>query len=77
MTSNNKQTAVEWFIEELFKKIDYIQVPQKLIDQAKEMEEEQHKETFKQSRQAKIFEKDMPPVWESFEQYYNETYGGK
>jgi hypothetical protein len=72
-----KQTAVEWFIEELFKKIDYTQVPQKLIDQAKEMEEEQHKETFKQSRQAKIFEKDMPPVWESFEQYYNETYGGK
>jgi hypothetical protein len=73
----NKQTAVEWLIEELFKKIDYTQVPQKLIDQAKEMEEEQHKETFKQSRQAKIFEKDMPPVWESFEQYYNETYGGK
>jgi hypothetical protein len=77
MEPNKKQTAVEWFIEELFKKIDYTQVPQKLIDQAKEMEEEQHKETFKQSRQAKIFEKDMPPVWESFEQYYNETYGGK
>jgi hypothetical protein len=76
MEPNKKQTAVEWFIEELFKKIDYTQVPQKLIDQAKEMEEGQHKETFKQSRQAKIFEKDMPPVWESFEQYYNETYKG-
>jgi maltose-binding protein MalE len=76
MEPNKKQTAVEWLIEELFKKIDYTQVPQKLINQAKEMEEEQHKETFKQSRQAKIFEKDMPPVWESFEQYYNETYKG-
>ena len=29
------------------------------------------KEAFKQSRQAKIFEKDMPPVWESFEDYIN------
>jgi hypothetical protein len=29
------------------------------------------KETFRQSRQAKIFEKGMPPVWESFEDYIN------
>jgi hypothetical protein len=47
----------------------------KMFEQAKQMEEEQHKETFKQSRQAYIFEKDMPPIWETFEQYYNETYG--
>ncbi len=39
-----------------------------------EMENKQHKETFKQSRLAKIFEKDFPPVWESWEQYYNETF---
>lgn len=39
-----------------------------------EMEKEQHQETFKQSRSAKIFEKDMPPVWESFEQYYKQTF---
>jgi hypothetical protein len=66
-----KQTAVEWLILEkaLVGYIDY-----EMFEQALEMEEGQHKETFKQSRQAKIFEKDMPPVWESFEQYYNETY---
>jgi HEPN domain-containing protein len=41
-----KQTAVEWFIKELFKKIDYIQVDPKLIEQAKEMEKEQMKEMY-------------------------------
>ena len=72
-----QQTAVEW----LQSKVLYI-VPSsqkddllKLFEQAKQMEKEQHQETFKQSRQAKIFEDGMPPVFESFEQYYNETYG--
>ena len=37
----SKQTAVEWFIEELFKKIDYIQVDPRIINQAKAMEREQ------------------------------------
>lgn len=66
-----KQTAVE-FLESQYefhgelKKTDF--------EQAKEMEEEQHQETFKQSRLAKIFEKDFPPVWESWEQYYNKTF---
>ena len=39
-----KQTALEYFIEELFKQIDYIQVDLKLIEQAKAMEKEQIKE---------------------------------
>ena len=39
-----KQTALEYFIEELFKQIDYIQVDPKLIEQAKAMEKEQIKE---------------------------------
>lgn len=39
-----------------------------------EVENKQHQEIFKQSRLVKIFEKDMPPVWESWEQYYNETF---
>ena len=82
----NKQTSVEWYsnklVEILGDMCNEFTQEQTLanhyaLKQAKEMEEEQHKETFKQSRQAKIFEKDMPPVWESFEQYYNETYGGK
>lgn len=72
-----QQTAVEWIAEKMEKLIPpgnqiaiYI-----MLEQAKQMEKEQHQETFKQSRQAKIFEDGMPPVWESFEQYYNETYG--
>ena len=66
-----KQTAVEWLMLEKAL-VGYID--DEMVQQALEMEEGQHKETFKQSRQAKIFEKDMPPVWESFEEYYNETY---
>jgi len=66
------QTALQW-LHEIAKQRE----PDKFDwQQAKQMEKEQHQETFKQSRQAKIFEKDMPPVWESWEQYYNETYKG-
>jgi hypothetical protein len=76
--SNTKQTAVDFLIEYfdaiLGVYIPNEKIPQNIIQQAKEIEEQQHKETFKQSRQAKIFEKDMPPVWESFEQYYKKTY---
>ncbi len=68
------QTAVEWLLQEYSIKgiltvIDFAQ--------AKQIEKIHHEETFKQSRQAKIFEEGMPPVWENFEQYYNETYGKK
>ena len=76
-----KQTAVEFLIEQLkgyeYDGNDFIFtgiISSELIDQAKQMEKEQHQETFKQSRQAKIFEEGMPPVWESFEQYYDETF---
>ena len=34
--------------------------------------EEDLKEAFKQSRQAKIFEKDMPPVYENFEEWFEQ-----
>jgi hypothetical protein len=69
------QTAVEWLEQEFIALQNYGINELGLFSKAKAMEIEQHKETFKQSRQAKIFEKDMPPVWESFEHYYNETYG--
>ena len=44
------------------------------IEKAKEMEKEQHQETFKQSRSANIFKENMTPTWGSFEQYYKETF---
>jgi hypothetical protein len=86
--SNKQQTAVDWLFQQIEVRgdawenasIKRIQISIDVLEyielqaQAKEMEKEQHEETFKQSRQAKIFEKDMPPVWESWEQYYNETY---
>ena len=40
-------------------------------DSDKKYTDEDLKEAFKQSRQVKIFEKGMPPVWESFEDYIN------
>ena len=69
-----KQTAVEWLIQQLSKEWQLEDRDLHLIKQAKEMEKEQHQETFKQSRQAKIFEKDIPPVWKSFDEYHNKTF---
>jgi len=85
-----EKTAVEFLISELHIRLLKINsepdgiVRETMInnflidtDQAKEMEKQQRKETFEHSRLAKIFEKDMPPVWESFEQYYNEIFKHK
>jgi hypothetical protein len=71
-----KESAVEFLIEQLDNNLDinHSWRTRQYIEQAKEMENEQHQETFKQSRSANIFEKDMPPVWESWEQYYNATF---
>ena len=71
--AQTNMTAIEWLIDKV--ENHFCLLPVDLIEQAKQMEKQQHQETFKQSRQAKIFEDGMPPVWESFEQYYNETYG--
>ena len=71
----SKQTAVEWFIEELFKKIDYIQVDPRIINQAKAMEREQQRliyEGLLQNIGTSIKQSDLP----TFEQYYNSTYKG-
>ncbi|MEI7584634.1 hypothetical protein [Runella sp.] len=88
MTNNKQQTAVEWFIEGLEEKgkayeenqvvrtinicidvSDYME----LKVQAKEMEKEQQRKIYRpsimQNADGKLFLK-------SFEQYYNETYGG-
>ena len=70
-----KQTAVKWLVQQIYGDMwTQDEDIEKLVHKAKEMEKEQHKETFKQSRQCKIFEKDMPPVWQSWEQYYNKKF---
>jgi hypothetical protein len=40
--------------------------------QERSYSEEDLREAFKQSRRAFIFQKDMPPVYESFEEWFNE-----
>jgi N-acetylglutamate synthase-like GNAT family acetyltransferase len=64
-------TSIEWFIEELFKKIDYTQVPQKLINQAKEMDKEQKRNMFDCGRQYQLTGEG------TFKEVYDEIYGSK
>lgn len=68
------KTAVEFLYEQLPDHLRLSKDGFEMLQQAKAIEEEQHQETFKQSRLAKIFEKDMPPVWESWEKYYEITF---
>lgn len=69
-----KDTAVKFLIDEISCRFIISEELRIAMYKAIEMEKEQHEETFKQSRLAKIFEKDMPPVWNSWEQYYTETF---
>jgi hypothetical protein len=63
------KTAVEW-LEERLKHL----VEKEYFHHAKKMEKEQHQETFKQSRSANIFKENMTPAWESWEEYYKQTF---
>jgi len=68
-------TAVEWLIERIESTshdLHHLMKVRGEFEQAKQMEKEQHEETFKQSRQS--LDDGMPPVWESWEQYYKETF---
>ena len=83
MTNNKQQTAVEWYIikrdvleiEVRLGKLSANEYEQELIkaeQQVKEMEKEQKANTWNNAINA--VEKDK---WESFEQYYEQTYGGE
>ena len=82
MTNNKQQTAVEWQHIELLRIIfkyatnkitprDLQEQTKYILEQAKEMEMEQKANTWNNAINA--VEKDK---WESFEQYYEETFGG-
>jgi hypothetical protein len=68
MTNNKQQTAIEWFLIECGKYGDTAQIPDEVIDQAKEMHKTEHFNTWWHS----ISENE--PI--TFHQYYNETFGG-
>ncbi len=67
----NKQTAVEWLVEDLTRLGHNFKLYKKEIEQAKAMEKEQIEESFKHGR--------LPVLFGSFgaEDYYNEKYGNK
>lgn len=73
--SNNKQSSVDWLVKQLNQKIDYIPMSQwdeitEVIEQAKAMHWEENADTWNNAINA--VEKNK---WDSFEQYYNETFG--
>jgi hypothetical protein len=70
-----QQTAVDWLVQQL-KTIYDIDIERlSVTDKAKQMEEEQHKNTWFDSTLQ--FDNSAGIVFTSgFEQYYNETYGG-
>ncbi len=61
--SNNKQTAVEWLVEEIHKNVGWI--PVHIQEQAKEMEKEQIMDAYK----ADLY----PCSGEDAEDYYKQT----
>ena len=62
--SNNKQTAVEWLVEEIHKNVGWI--PVHIQEQAKEMEKEQIMDAYK----ADLY----PCSDEDAEDYYKQTF---
>jgi len=53
------------------KEIDSNYSEYEVIEDLKKYTIEDLKEAFKQSRQCKIFKKDMPPVYETFDDWFN------
>jgi hypothetical protein len=68
-----KQTAVEWLIEQW--PILESQIPERILEQAKEMEKEQIIEAYLKNHLQGCWMKNTPE--EYAEQYYNETYESK
>ena len=66
-TMENKQTAVEWLIEEIHKNMEFI--PVHIQEQAKAMEKKQIIDANEDSSTNELGE------FLTGEQYYNETYG--
>ena len=80
-----KQTAVEWLVDEL--QIFATKEEMDIIEQAKEMEKEQLRNSYKQGfKYRDTWNWELETDWEihsnkeneqSFEQYYNETFNNK
>jgi len=84
----NKQTAVDWLIEQLQKTRNYQKVineanenksyVRNVIKQAKEMEKEQHADTWDKSMDnLDVRGGNIVRAWEDFDEHYEQTYGCK
>lgn len=75
MNDNKQQTAVEWLSEQFDSIVELypsqFERVNRAIEQAKKMEKVQHRITWGNALSAINVDK-----WESFDQFYNETYGG-
>ena len=73
-----QQTAVEWLVSILNKEGFAPVLTDKEIQQAKEMDKKSHEETWDAAHQTGRFEGKgiAEENYYTFEQYYNETYGG-
>ena len=67
-----KQTAVEWFIEQLPMRI--INMYHKEIEQVKQMEKEQLVKAWDDGDYAYFYSKETGRDFDNGEEYYNETY---
>jgi hypothetical protein len=72
MSNETKQTAVEWLVEEL---LNGKALMPSIIEKAKEMENNQHANTWDDSRLADKGDNYIGKQ-KSFNEYYEETYGG-
>jgi hypothetical protein len=71
MTNNKQQTAVQWFLIECGKYGDTAQIPDEVIEQAKEMEKERIENAFNSGYNNGGLDTCLTP-----KQYYQQTYGG-
>ena len=71
-----KQTAVDWLIDKLDTNLDinHSWRSRQYIEKAKEMEKEQIEKTFKQAQECAVKADGVYFKYESFEQYYKETF---
>jgi hypothetical protein len=84
MSNKTKQTPTMWLTMKLgdlemlrynagMDVIEYLKAKTKVLEQAKEMEKKQAQRTFEESRLTNAF---VGFKHKTFEDYYNETYGG-
>jgi len=84
MNNETKQTAVEWFMEQIGEKqpnglyvIDTLEDVQNVFQQAKEMEKQQMIKAYASGyTDEDFFEDGKEWIYEAPQRYYNETYGG-